>query len=166
MEGRITPFKIGLKYGGYLGLSFIIVTLIAHYSGWEKLEDLESTLRILVEAVLGLGITMIGIVHFRNENEGLLTFGEGFSVALFTGVFAGVIGAIFLYIFATYIAPDVAEELISSVDMEEFPEMEDDDDHGSEFSPTPVLRSFARLMSTLLLSVIYGLIGSIILKKG
>ncbi len=170
MEDHITPLKTGIRYGGFLGLAMIVLTLVAHYTGWQDFKDLDSTSSIIVEVVthiLGLGITIMGILYYRSNNEGLLTFGEGISVSLFIGLFAGVIGAIFMYIFASYIAPDIGEAVLSTIDIDE---MSEDEAEAVEqvmgFATSPVFLAFSQLIGSILLGLIYGLIGSLILKKG
>ena len=170
MEEHITPLKTGIKYGGYLGLATILLTLIAYYTGWQDFTDLQSTESMMVEIaghVIGLGITILGIIYYRRHNEGLLTFGEGMSTSLFIGLFAGIIGAIFMYIFASYIATNLGEAVLSTIDTDE---MSDGDAEAMEqvmgFATSPVFLAFSTLISSIIMALIYGLIGSLILKKG
>lgn len=170
MEERITPLKTGIKYGGYLGLSFIVLTLVAHYTGWQDYANIESTSNMVVEIVthvIGIGITILGIIYYRSNNEGLLTFGEGMSVSLFIGLFAGVLGAIFMYIFASYIAPGLGEEVMSNIDVDEMSEGEAEAvQQVMGFATSPVFLAFSQLIGSIIFALIYGLIGSLILKKG
>lgn len=170
MEEHVTPLKTGIKYGGYLGLALIVLTLVAHYTGWQDFSDLQSTSSIMVEIathVIGLGITIMGILYYRKNNEGLLTFGEGMSISLFIGLFAGVLGAIFMYIFASYIAPDLGEAVLSTIDTDEMSEGEAEAvEQVMGFATSPVFLAFSQLIGSIILGLVYGLIGSLILKKG
>ena len=170
MEERITPLKTGIKYGSYLALATIVLTLVAYYTGWQDYTDLESTESMMVEIathVLGLGITILGILYYRKNNEGLLTFGEGMSTALFIGLIAGIIGAVFMYIFASYIATDLGEAVLSTIDTDEMSEGEAEAmESVMGFATSPVFLAFSQLIGSILMSLIYGLIGSLILKKG
>ena len=151
-------------------MALIILTLIAHFTGWRDFQNIESTTNLMVDLVgyaLGLAFTILGILYFRGHNDGLLTFGEGMSVSLFIGVFSGIIGAIFMYLFAAYIAPDIGEAVMNTIDMDE---MSDDEAEQMEqvmgFATSPIFLAFSQLIGSILLALVYGLIGSLILKKG
>lgn len=170
MEDHITPLKTGIKYGGYLGMAMIVLTLVAHYTGWQDFSNLEATSNIVVSVatyVLGFGLTFMGIRFFRSNNEGLLSFGEGMSVALFIGLFAGIIGALFMYIFAAYIAPEMGDAVMSSIDLDE---MDEDEARVAEqmtgVFTSPIFLAFSNFLGSIIMGIIYGLVGSLILKKG
>ncbi len=171
MEEQITPLKTGIKYGLYLGIFGIVWQLISHYGGLENFEDPMATsnwISGIGSYVGGFIITFLGIKYFRENNEGLLTFGEGMSVGLFIGLFAGLIGAIFMFIYASYIVPDFGEAVLSNaIDPDEISADEAEAmENMMGFATSPIFMAFSALIGSIIGGVIYGLIGSAILKKG
>ncbi len=170
MEEQITPLKTGIKYGLYLGVFGMIWQLILHYGGLENFsQDLGMLDWVLLFTSIFAGfiITFLGIKYFRENNEGLLTFGEGMSVALFVGVFSGLLIAVFMYIYAAYIVPDLGEVIMDSFDTDEIPADQAEAMEGvMSVMSSPIVMSFTALIQSIFMGVIYGLIGSLILKKG
>jgi len=169
MEENITPLKTGIKYGGILGVIGIIITLVEFYAGWQNFEDPSAVTNYystISSVVVGLVITFLAIKYYRSNNEGLLTFGEGMSVALFVGLFAGIVGAIFMYIFAAYISPDLGEAVMGSIDKDELSDQEAEAmESMMGFATSPTFMAFSALLANILLSILYGLFCSLILKK-
>ena len=170
MEEQITPLKTGIKYGLYLGIFGIVWQLIVHYGGLENFADPMATsnwISGIVSYVGGFILTFLGIKYFRENNEGLLTFGEGMSVGLFIGLFAGLIGAIFMFIYASYIVPDFGEAVMKTIDTDEISADEAEVmESMMGFATSPIFMAFSALIGSIIGGVIYGLIGSLILKKG
>jgi len=169
MEDHITPLKTGLKYGAYLGIASIVLTLVEHYVGWQDLANPtapQNWISSVLSIIIGLVVVYLGIKYYRGHNEGLLTFGEGISVSLFIGLFAGVLIAIFMYIFAAYIDPDLGAEIISNIDTDEMSENEADAmEQAMGWATSPTFLAFTSFITSIISALIYGLIGSAILKK-
>lgn len=170
MEEQITPLKTGIKYGLYLGIFGIVLQLIVHYGGLEDFTDPFSTTNLIISAVTylsGFVITFLGIKYFREYNEGLLTFGEGMSVSLFIGLFAGLLGAVFMFIYASYLVPDLGETIMNTIDTDEISADEAEIMKNTMgFATSPIFLAFSSIIGSIIAGVIYGLIGSAILKKG
>jgi len=112
MEEHITPLKAGLKWALYLSLISIAMTLAFHFTGFSDMSDPEDpngTITFIIGMVVAIAATALAQLYFRKNNEGLMTFGEGMSVAFFLGIFSGLVMAIFMYLFMTYVIPDMSE---------------------------------------------------------
>ncbi len=175
-DTNVTPLKAGLKYGVMLGIAMSVLQLVFHYAG---LND-DPTNPNVTNAILTTGLTWIvlfalfflGIKHFKESNDGHLTFGEGLVTSLFIGVISGIISAIFSYILFTYIAPDLAST-ISEAAMEGAREGGGGDlgDEGEEMMEnmmstmtSPGVLSTITLVTRIVTAVIFGLIGTLIQK--
>lgn len=169
MEEHITPLKTGIKYGGYLGAATIVTQLISHYGGLQDFSDPMSTTNIVLSVlgyVISFILTFLGIKYYRSNNEGLLTFGEGVSVALFIGLFSGIIGAIFMYIYAAYLDPGIAEAMMSGMDLDEMSSSEAEAaEQAMGFATSPIFLAFSAFIGSIILGLILGVISSAILKK-
>lgn len=169
MEDHITPLKTGIKYGGYLGAATIILSLISHYGGLQDFTDPTSTTNIVLSVigyVLAFALTFVGIRYYRSNNEGLLTFGEGVSVALFIGLFSGIIGAIFMYIYAAYLDPGIADAMMSGMDIDEMSSQEAEAaEQVMGFATSPIFLAFSAFIGSIIGGLIWGVISSAILKK-
>ncbi len=169
MEEQITPLKTGIKYGGYLGMATIVMQLVVHYGGLTNLTGEMQASDFIVQGltwIIGFALVYMGIKYFKDNNEGLLTFGEGISVSLFIGLFAGIISAIFMYIYAAYLMPDFGDAIMNNVDMDEMSTQEAEVmEQAMGFATSPIFLAFTGFIMKLLGCLIYGLIGSAILKK-
>lgn len=170
MGENVTPFNTGIKYGGYLGAFTIIFSLLAHYAGWQDLAKPEAGSNItmsLLSIAANFAIIYLGVKFFRENNEGLLTFGEGVSVSLYIGLFAGIIGALFMYIFVAYIAPEFMDVVANSIDLDEMSEEEAAAAKGvMGIFLSPTFIAFSSFLGSIIGALIYGCIASLILKRG
>ncbi len=169
MEERTSPFKLGIKYGLILSLLGIIFSLIVYYTGLQDFSDPQNSSNFgltLVVWIMVFGIIYIALRELRTSNEGYLNTGEGMSTSLYIGLVSGIIGAIWTYVFYTYLAPDIAEILANSVD---YDEMEENQAEMTEkmmgFMMNPALLAVMALFMRLIAVAIFGLIASLILKK-
>ena len=165
----VSPLKAGLKYGIYLGLVLIALTIIGHYTGWQDFADPGKTSSQILtwsSVLLGFILTFLGVRYYKRSNEDMLTMGEGMSVSLFIGIFSGLLGAIFFFIFASYIAPDMMDAAIQSVDLDELSEEEAEVvEATSDIMTSPLILSTFNFIGSLVMALIYGLIASLILKR-
>lgn len=170
MVDQVTPFNTGIKFGGYLGAFTIVFSLLAHYAGWQNLSHPEAGSNLAMSAIsmaFNFGIIYLGVKYFREHNEGLLSFGEGVSVSLYIGLFAGIIGALFMYIFVAYIAPEFMDIVADSIDLDEMPEEEAEAAKGVlGIFLSPTFIAFSSFIGSIIGALIYGLIASLILRKG
>lgn len=168
-EEFVSPLKAGIKYGTYLGLILIALTIIGYYTGWQDLSDPTTTSNQVlswVSIAIGFIVTFLGIRYYKRSNEDVLNLGEGMSVSLFIGIFSGLLGSIFFYIFISYIALDMTEAAKNSIDLDELSE---EDAEAAEMAmkmfASPLIMATINFISSLFLALVYGLIASFILKK-
>jgi hypothetical protein len=103
--------KIALPYGLLLALSSIVVSVIVYVLGMTYEQPWwQSALNILAM----LGFIIYGIKAFKMDNEGYLSLGEALKMGLAIALVAGLIGAVFSYLFVTVIEPDFAVNMLEA----------------------------------------------------
>jgi Na+/H+-dicarboxylate symporter len=171
MENSVTTFNVGLRYGMYLGLLGILLTLITQYSGLQDLSNPNASSNWTISLVtwgVTFSVIYLGIKFFRENNEGLLSLGEGMTTSLYIGVFSGIISALFTYLFFAYMAPDALSDIKdAALDNQEMSEDEREaaeEIMGALMSPT--IMAFTGFFGSIISAAIFGFIGSLILRKG
>ena len=170
MEEHITPLKAGLKWALYLSIISIATTLIFHYTGFSDMadpEDPNETTTLIISLVIAIAATALAQLYFRKHNEGLMTFGEGMSVAFFLGIFSGLVMAIFMYFFMTYVVPDMSEAIREAALQDDSMTEEEREIASSmvgAFTSPIVLAIFSFIWSVILHALI-GLLTSLFIKK-
>ena len=114
-----------------------------------------------------------GTIQFRNKvMNGFISYGKAYSSGFMIALFAGILGAIYSFIFYKFIAPDVVREILDMARqniMARGPEMTDEQieqamNMTSKFM-TPPLMSIFFLLYCLIIGAIGGLITSAFIKK-
>ena len=101
--------KIAMSYGLMLALISIVLSVITYVMDVHI--DRPWWVSLLGFLVM-LGIIVYGLKAFKKDNGGFLSIGEALKVGLAISVIAGVIGAIYNYIFVTVIEPDFGAQLL------------------------------------------------------
>jgi len=180
MEETTTPMKTGLKFGLYLGLAISAFALIAHYAGlqdYSSTDITESLFITVVQWVILFALFFLGIKYYKEHNEGHLTLGDGMVTSLFIGLVSGIISVIFTYVFFTFLAPDVlatvseaamegatADMSNSEMSAEEAEAATETVGNVMNFMMSPIFMAGSTFISRIFSAVIFGLIGSFILK--
>jgi len=108
-----------VRYGLIGGLIFIIYNLAATTLG---LLDFSNMGMIALNAVIGLAITVVIIAlaiaaHRKEDLGGFISFKQAFAVGFFTILIAGIISAIWGFIYANYINPEFYVEMIENMEV-------------------------------------------------
>lgn len=107
---------------------------------------------------------------FRKQNGGFMTYGDGFVEGLLYGVCIGVMGAIFTYIYVSYINPHMLEQALATAHQSLVDkgytgdQLEAGDEMARKFT-TPVVVAIGALFFNAIGAMILALITSAILKK-
>ncbi|MEI8133678.1 MAG: DUF4199 domain-containing protein [bacterium] len=96
-----------LKWGLYITGLNVVMMLIGYAAGW----TVTPTGRTvgLISMLLSLGILYMGIKERKSTDPAEFTFGKGFVEGLLISLVAGVIFAVFMYIYSEYINPEMLE---------------------------------------------------------
>lgn len=161
--------KIALNYGLILGLASVLLSVVVYVLG----QHLE---RPLWASFLGLAIMLVIIVYglkaFKYENEGFLSVGEAIKVGLAISLIAGIISALYNFVFISFIEPDFVNQMmdISREKMiESNPSMtEEQMEMGLSISKkmmSPGIMSAMAVIFTLFLGFIFSLVAGLIMKQ-
>jgi len=161
--------KIALNYGLLLGLISIVFSVIVYVTGnhldrqwWQS----------LISFVIMAGAIYYGIKAFKDGSGGFLSLGEALKVGLAIALIAGIIGAIFNYIFVTVIEPDFANQMLEVTRekmYEQNPNMTEEQakmgiDMTKKFLTPTMMTTFA-IIASLFFGFIISLITGLIMKQ-
>jgi len=103
MENSANSKSLIINYGIYLGVATVLISLITYALGMH----LDTHWAVsLVTIILFIGLIVFGIKKYRETNEGFLTWGQGVKIGVGIAILAALIGAIYNYLFMSFIEPD------------------------------------------------------------
>jgi general stress protein CsbA len=123
MEKQNSILKYSFGPGLVLGAISIIYAVVLYVLNADVIEN--SWLGWINHLILIAAIVYYQNDYKKNYNEGFLSYGEGVKLGVTIAVIAGIIGAIYSYIFNTMIDPEYVESMLLKVEaqMAENPQM-------------------------------------------
>ncbi|MFT4669144.1 MAG: hypothetical protein ACI840_002331 [Ulvibacter sp.] len=103
--------KIALPYGLLLSLTTIVISVIVYALGMTYDQPWWQS---LLNFVAMIGFIVYGIKAYKHDNESYLSLGEALKTGLAIALVAGLIGAVFSYLFVTVIEPDFAVNMLEA----------------------------------------------------
>jgi len=166
---EVSVKKIALNYGLILGLLSIAVSVIAYVT--DNHIDRPWWISVLSTLVV-VGVLVYGLKAFKEENSGFLSIGDALKVGLAISLVAGIIGALFNYIFITIIEPDFVAQMLDMTReqmIKQNPNMPQDQmDMAmgiSEKMMKPWIMSAISIVATLFFGFIVSLVSGLIMKQ-
>jgi len=161
--------KIALNYGLLLGLASVALSVVTYVMGVHLERPWwASVLGIVIMAAL----IVYGLKAFKQDNGGFLSLGEAIKVGLAISVIAGIIGAVYNYVFVTVIEPDFVAQMMEITKeqmIEQNPDMtEEQMEMGlsiTEKFMSPGIMSAMAIIFTLFLGFIISLISGLVMKQ-
>jgi hypothetical protein len=100
--------RAAAEYAFYYGAFSIALTVLPILFGFAM-----DHWAVRVFSVLAMVVSLVLMLkHFRDQrNSGVLTLGQGMAVSALTGLFAGIVYAIFSYILFRYLMPDLIAQI-------------------------------------------------------
>jgi uncharacterized membrane protein len=168
-DASIWPTAI--KWGLIAGAATVVLTMLAYNLGGM---DPANTAMALIFSIsgflLGLLFVYLGLKNYKEgSNGGQLSLGKGVMWSLGFGLTAGIIGAIFNYVFYTFLAPDLVTGILD-MQMAQMEEqgMDDEQMEAAEsmmgMFMSPIYFMVSGFLSSVVIAVIEGLIISAIIK--
>ncbi|MFK7812775.1 MAG: DUF4199 domain-containing protein [Maribacter sp.] len=167
-ENQAQTGKIALTYGAILGGISVVFALMLysvdlHYQGGMMVG--------LVSMALMIAAIVIGMIQFRNANNGFMSLGQAMKVGVGIALVGGIIGIIFNQIMANVIDPDMMTKAMEfqKAALEESTKMTPDQidermEAGKKFTGVGMQVAFGLLFS-IVLGLIFSLISGLILKR-
>lgn len=157
--------KIAIKWSLIYTLIAIVVTYIIEIA---KL-DINSPVKYLTYIVL-LAFLFLAQKEHKDKLGGYIKFNEAFVTGLLYGVFAGVLTGIFVYIYLTFLSPEIftqtieqqREALVAKGNLSS-----DQIDQGIDFAKKHgiIIGAIGAAIIYTILGAVFGLIGAAIFKK-
>ena len=117
-ESSVSFWPSAVRIGIVGGLIMIIYGLVGIFTGLASpAKGLGALmLNFLIVIVLYVGITVYGVRTHRNEElGGYISFGRAFLTGLVVIVIAGIISAIFTYVYMAFIDPDYMAKMVDDM---------------------------------------------------
>jgi hypothetical protein len=166
MEQKTSTLNYSLKWGVIIGIVLVIYTLLLYVFDL----SLNRALGWIANIIMLIAVFLI-VKNYRDKiNNGLISFGNAFSVSFLTMLFSGIISAIFAYLLYNYIAPELIDKLVAFQEEKllsrGIPEdmIEAQINMGRKFMSPGFIALFA-LGGTIIFGAIISLIIALILKK-
>ncbi len=160
--------KPAFQYAIIMALGLILISLIFYLLGHPT-----SRLSGLLAYPVIIAVLIFGIIKFRDEfNGGAITYGSSLGLGTLIGLFAGLIVAVFTFVFYKFIAPELLDVLFVEA-KNSYLEREPTATASElalylrliEFILTPIMLSLATVFSTTFFAFIFSLIISIFVKR-
>mgnify|MGYP005843242387 FL=1 len=112
MENQNQSIKsLILLYGSILAVATILISVVKYAMG----NHLE---RNAWESILGIaliiGLTVYPIMQFKQGNNGLLNLSQSIKIGLGIAAVSGILSIIYFYVFANFIEPDFATDVMNA----------------------------------------------------
>lgn len=171
---EVSPVSTALRYGLIGALASIAVGLVFNLAGLIDYGD-QTAPGNLAQSFLGITILTAAMVlaikqHRDEELGGYIKFGRAFKTGFLTGLFLALASTIWVFIFFSYVQPDVVETIreIAWDQAIEDGTTEEQMEQGKaffDFFTSPLFMSIAAFFFNLFISVIIGLITAAVMKK-
>lgn len=156
-----------LSYGLITGGVMIVFNLILFISNLYMNQTLG-----YIGYLFMLGGMVWGTLEYRKKlQNGFMTYGEAFTSCFLIGLFAGILGVIYIVIFAKFINPGFVNEIVEQarIKMQAKNTLTEDQietalDYTRKFT-TPVWFAIWGLLGSAFMSLVLGLLAAIFLKK-
>lgn len=167
MENQADSKKIIINYGLILAGASILIGLIQYAMGTHLEQNWVSS---FIGFLLVITLTVLGIKKFKEVNNGFLSWGQAVKIGVGIAAVAGLIGALYQYVFINFIEPDFVE-LIAEKQEEVLLEQGYTDEQieaAQEMSKKfqgPIIMSAMSIIGSAILGFIISAIAGAVMKK-
>ena len=112
MEQRVknNPTKIATKWALINAAALIVITYAYEFLN----VDQTSSVWAYLSYIPFIAFLFLTQTEFKEELGGYLSFGDGFSAGFRYSMFTGILAALFIYVYYSYLSPDVYERILES----------------------------------------------------
>lgn len=108
MENNVSTTSTGIRYGLIGGLVIIIFSLITSMA-----MDIETSQKInWLMYIFLAAIIFLAHKYFKDNGDGFMSFGQGLGIGTITSAIAGVLTAIYSYIYMTFVDPTLMDQIM------------------------------------------------------
>ncbi|NEU69060.1 DUF4199 domain-containing protein [Spirosoma agri] len=166
MNEQLTPTRVALKWGAFLGLSLILITSAMYLTG--QTSNMWFNVLTLVTMVACLALAMR---EYKVSTGGYIAFGEGFGMGALLSAVAGLISAAFITFYNVFIDPSIQQRAFAQAreQLEEQGKLSDEQiDQALEFSQkfqSPGFTFIAGVFGTLIIGALLSLIIAAVIRR-
>jgi hypothetical protein len=167
MEQAAAPSsaKVAIKWS----LIYVLVAIVITYASEIAKLAVNSPVKYITYVVLIIFLLLAQKEH-RDKLGGYIKFGDAFVTGLLYGIFAGLLTAIFIYLYLAILSPEVFAQALEQQRqaLADSGKMSSDQiDHAMDIAKKygPILGAIGTVFMYAILGVIVGLIGAAVLKK-
>lgn len=166
----ITPATSIASVGARYGLLTGLVSVLISFGSYALRLEQNSALRFLTMAVLVGGI-ILAQRSYKEQNAGFMSYSQGLSVGLVTAGIVGLLSAAFVYVYTTFVDPEVITRVMDKAraELEAKGNMTDTQIDqamaiSAKFTTGPIILIFA-VMGTLIIGLLISLIAATFIKN-
>jgi len=166
---KLQARKFIINYGLILGVISILIAVVMYVTNmYIEKSWIAGTLSFIAMTV----IIVYGINEYKKSNGGYLLLGQALKIGVGIALIAGIIGAIYQFVFMNYIEPDFMEKMMQmqfDQMIEANPDMSKEQidmsmEMGRKFS-SPLITTAIAIVSSLFFGLIISLIAGLVMKK-
>jgi hypothetical protein len=163
---KVSSARISLKWGLILGLIGILSSAVVFTMNLFS----ETTISFVVLLASLLVITFLAMREFKELNGGFMTFGQGFGLTMLLSVTAGVIVAVFDFVYKQFIDNTVVDKMLNVVEekyesMGMSPEMVEQSVNSAKMMMDGPFALLFMVLNYAIYGLVCGLIMAAIMKK-
>jgi hypothetical protein len=165
MENTIpNPTKIATKWAVIYVVTSIVITYLFQFLNVDQTSGVK-----FIGYIPFIAFLFLTQKEYRDQLGGFLTFGQGFSSGFRYAVIGGLILAVFIYIYLTFLSPQILEQSIAA-QQDKFKEQgltSEQIDRANEIGKKygPIIGAFGAAIGCAVLGAILALIGAAIFKR-
>jgi hypothetical protein len=113
----VSPRPTGMRWGFIMGLVSVALSLLWHITGMVDFTQQQSMFSLpnAINWAVTLGLFYYAFTQHRdNELGGYMTLGRAMGLGFWITLVSGIITAIYLYFFLTYMMPDFASTMLDN----------------------------------------------------
>lgn len=156
--------KIAMTYGLLWGLASIVMGVIMYVTDNYVERNWPQT---IIGIVIMVAAIYLGLKAFKKDSGGYMSFGEGLKTGMAITLIAGIIGAIWFYVFVTMIEPGFQEKLLETSQtqmLEQNPNMTDEQIDTAMSMTESMTQPWILATFSIIGSLFFGFITSLILS--
>jgi hypothetical protein len=100
---------IGLKYGLFLGLISIAISLVTTMLGRNPLDS--NWINMVVSLAVTVALVVLAHKNFKENNEGFMSYGQGLGIAMVAILVSIVLTGIYTFIYTKFIDPTAMDSV-------------------------------------------------------
>ncbi len=168
-QRNVSVWKFSLPSGLYIGIALVVFNLILYFTG----NTLNNSLQNISIAIVVAG-TILAQLHFRRNQENLLSYGQGVGLAAVTMLAAGFLTMIYTYLLYKVIDPEIHQQLIMLMEEETTRRFSEQGMSEEQLQmtiniqkkfQTPFVLALGTFVNTFITGLLAGLITSAFIKK-